>query len=923
MKTPNDALTSRRVPALDGGAVRTLCASNEAELLDSTWLIEERMITETVSPSTSFVPIADQIAEIARERPDSCAILTDSQTVTYAELISWARKMAAQFRLLNARHGDTIAVSTTDTVQMIVCALAAWHVGCAYLPIDPAWPRKRIEHILNEARISILALPARSRSALPAGGWSQIEIEGLPWVETWRRDPADPLSAPASLQPTDAAYIIYTSGSTGYPKGVAVSHGSLANLVDWYNRTFHLGPNDRLSQFAPLTFDVSVGEIFPGLAAGAAICVGDRRLYGITEELREFLVSRRITISQVATVAVEPLINLSWPEGTNLRSLQTGGDVLRVFPPSGLPFELVNIYGPTECTVLAATGVVPPGPAPGGMPSIGTPIQNTRIYILDRELNAVADGEQGEICIGGDCVSLGYIGRPDLTAEKFIEHPSAPKGTRIYKTGDVGRKRADGEYEFLGRIDNQIKIRGFRIEPNEVVNALVSHPSVASAQVTTTGEEAEKRLVAYVLLSTNCTADELRKHLIDRVPAYMLPELFVRVEHMPLSANDKIDPRRLPAPTAANILPATAGNHNREVSEFERSVIQLWKEALQVSVVGLDDDFFALGGTSLQAARLFTSIERTLGKRIPVSDILRYSTVRQQAVLLSEPNSQYLVDSLIPLRGTGKEKPLFLIHPISGNILSYRELVSELPERPIYGIQANPSYRPARLSIEGVAAEYIRELRRVQPTGPYCLAGYSAGGVITFEMARQLMQSGDAVDRLFLIDSWIDFTPGKLIRQSRLRDTRRLLFRNWRRDIRNIRKHGLPAYIHKRIRETALKRNFIEHYYRLASAWNVDSDSISALKTEAALRAATAEYSPDPLSIDTVLFRSCESRTDHIDSHFGWKEIVHGRLDVYDLPGEHHTILSAPSVIELAHILQNNLYEETGQADAVPASAAC
>jgi amino acid adenylation domain-containing protein len=861
------------------------------------------MNTSESPRSARFVTVLEQIREVVERQPSSIAIVSKEEQVTYAKLLARAESTAIRFREAEVLGQGIVAVCTTDTIEMTVCALASWICGFAYLPIDPTWPLSRAEHILNEAKVSIVATQSVGLWHAPTGAWRQMLIED-PRELHGDAPKANRRNIAEVIDPDQVAYIIYTSGSTGKPKGVAVAHRSLSNFADWYRYTFQLNCRDRISQLAALTFDVSVGEIFPTLTAGARLCVGDRRIYASPEDLYQFLVSEEVTVSQVATVAVAALLKLPWGPQTKLRSLQTGGDVLRVAPPDELLFELVNLYGPTECTILATAGVVSPGKLTETLPSIGRPIWNTHIYILDENLQEVSKGQEGEICIAGSCVALGYVNRPDLTTEKFVTRRLIAHEERLYRTGDLGRERPNGEFECLGRIDDQIKLLGLRIEPNEILIALKMHRDVADAAISTVGMGEQKRLVAYVKLNRTCTVETMRAHLGERIPAYMVPAIFVSVDSIPLNTNGKVNLKGLPPPDSSNMLPSAGPVNDREPNPLERKIIGLWQAVFDIPSIRLDDDFFAIGGTSLRAARLFSRIESEFGKHIPVSAILQISTVRKIAALVDDQSSVRFIDCVIPLNENTGDKPLFLVHPISGNILSYRDLAARLTDLPVYGIQARHS---DATSIERIAAEYLGQLRKIQEKGPYRFAGYSAGGIIAFEMTRQLLDAGENVSSLFLIDSHVGPTMGQLTRQGRLSESSLLFYSFLKRDIRNITQNGLLSYIHARIRKAALRRNLVRAYYRFACLCGVSSDSVSALTVEAALLRAVKSYSPPTLPVEAVLFRSYESLRDHIDPTLGWKRVIAGKLEIYDFVGGHHTILSTNTVRQLAAILQEKL----------------
>jgi acyl-coenzyme A synthetase/AMP-(fatty) acid ligase/acyl carrier protein len=417
--------------------------------------------------------------------------------------------------------------------------------------------------------------------------------------------------------------VIYTSGSTGVPKGVEITHANLANLISWHNRAFQVGSDDSASQLAGLGFDASVWEIWPYLAAGANLRLAEPDTMISPEHLRDWLITSRITIGFVPTPMAERLLSLNWPIDSSLRILLTGGDTLHVRPPAGLPFLVINNYGPTECTVVATSGEVSPAGC-ASLPSIGRAIDNTQVYILDEQMQPVPPGSAGELYVGGANVGRGYCNRPDLTAERFVANPFVP-GTRLYRTGDRAQLMPDGEIAFLGRVDNQIKIRGYRIEPDEIAAVLNTYPSVIASAVTARGDGDGKHLIAYVIAPTAPTRCELQEYLLKSLPDYMVPATFVRVDDLPLTANGKLDCGALPEPSPHNIL---GDNISAPASETEASLAQILSNLLAVPEVGPEDDFFLLGGHSLLGTQLIARIRDRFAVEVPLLTLFERPTVR-------------------------------------------------------------------------------------------------------------------------------------------------------------------------------------------------------------------------------------------------------------------------------------------------------
>lgn len=574
-----------------------------------------------------FVSVAQQIAEVASRSPESVAVVSGCREITFGGLVERASALAGKLTAVCAdRAPGPVAVCTGDSLLMIVCAMAAWQTGRSYLPISPSGPVERLRHILAEAQPAVIAASEADISVLPVGGWQLLSVDEF----------ASPQFVPAStncnaevswaVQPDSLAYVIYTSGSTGQPKGACVSQASLAHLATWYSSAFDVKPGSRASQFAALTFDAAVLEIWTNLAAGATLCVPDRLIPLVPEHLRDYLVEQKITRCFAATAIAEQLLALDWPGTTTLQYLLTGADTLRIFPRSGLPFHLVNNYGPTECTVLATSGTVLPDTKGRSLPAIGRAIPGARIYIVDSNLKLVPDGERGEICIGGAVVGLGYIGRPDLTAERFVPDPFLAGPSRMYRTGDIGRKLPDGQFEFLGRLDHQINLRGYRIEPGEIVSALRSHPSVRAAAVKSIGAGSAKNIAAYLILKDGLTASDLRDHLLNRLPEYMIPDHFVRLDELPFNASGKVDLSLLPLPDSLNSLRMEESAIGPE-TEIQEEITSILSALLGGRSVGLQDNFFRLGGHSLLAAQVITRVRSAFGVELSLRTVFESPTV--------------------------------------------------------------------------------------------------------------------------------------------------------------------------------------------------------------------------------------------------------------------------------------------------------
>jgi amino acid adenylation domain-containing protein len=515
---------------------------------------------------------------------------------------------------------------------MVVSALAILKAGGAYLPLDPSHPTQRLSSILNEAGVPILISGACMAQSL-SGDWRSVAINELGIAATDERQP-DNLDRTVRVTPKNLAYVIYTSGSTGEPKGVEVTHENLSNLVSWHQEAFSVVPEDRASQLAGVGFDAAVWEIWPYLTAGASLHIADAATRTEPEKLRDWLLSQQITTSFVPTVMAERIMALEWPSNAPLRRMLTGADILHHYPSATLPFILVNNYGPTECTVVATSGVINPNGCTEQRPPIGKPIANMQVHIMDEHMRPAPAGTPGEIYIGGAGVARGYRNRSTLTQQKFVRDPfSDTPGPRLYKTGDLGRYLPNGEIEFLGRIDDQIKIRGYRIEPNEIVSTLNKcvgiRESAVAAQESCSGDS---RLIAYVVLSGDSkirTSTQLRTFLSARLPDYMIPANFVRLDSLPVNSNGKVDRASLPAPSASNSLQDE--DLVLPTSPVEMAVAEILSELLQVDQISANANFFMMGGHSLLGAQLIARAKDMFGVGLTLRNLFEYPTVAGMA----------------------------------------------------------------------------------------------------------------------------------------------------------------------------------------------------------------------------------------------------------------------------------------------------
>jgi amino acid adenylation domain-containing protein len=561
--------------------------------------------------------------------PLAIAVSDPVNRLTYAELNVRATRLARHLHLLGAGPGSLVGVCLNPSVDLVAAFLAVLKAGAAYVPFDPAYPRERLEFLMHDAGLKILLTESALVDQLPAGA-AQLIVVDAPAPKS-----VSSLAIRSDVQVSrdDRAYLIYTSGSTGQPKGVPISHRSLANLVAWHRATYQVTPADRATQLASPAFDACVWELWPYLAAGASVHIPDREVRLAPGRLVQWLAEQRISLCFLPTPLAEAVMDETWPADTALRAILTGGDRLRRWPGDRLPCRLMNHYGPTECTVLATFAEVPR--TGEGAPAIGRPMTNAELLVLDRHRRRVPIGVPGELHLGGAGLATGYHRRPELTAEKFVVHPFDPSGeARLYRTGDIVRWREDGQLDYLGRVDEQVKIRGHRIEPAEIEAALARHPGVRECLVIAREDAGqEPRLVAYLLarVETNPPgADELVDFLHRQLPAYMVPSAFLPLAAWPLTAHGKIDRRQLPAPSVA----AQPARHVTPRPGVESIIADAWSEVLGRRELSASDDFFQLGGHSLRAAQVVSRLNAAFGLTLSVRHLFDHSTITSLAAAI-------------------------------------------------------------------------------------------------------------------------------------------------------------------------------------------------------------------------------------------------------------------------------------------------
>jgi amino acid adenylation domain-containing protein len=700
------------------------------------------------SPAANDYPrhscIHHLIEATAQEHASSTAIEFEGRSLTYAELHARANQLARFLEDRGVGPEVLVGVSMERSLEMVVALLGILKAGGAYVPLDPSFGKGRIQYVLDEAKVRVLITQESLRNSLPPTTADMVCLD--PSWSSLSGMSDQPVKG--DVNPSNLAYVIYTSGSTGKPKGVQLEHRSLVNFLCSMRREPGLNNRDALVAVTTISFDIAGLELFLPLLVGARLIVASREATFDGNRLKDLLKNSRATVMQATPTTWRLLFECGWQGDRNLKAL-VGGEAL----PPELARKLAaccgsvwNMYGPTETTIWSSLYRVE-GHDERNVP-IGKSIANTSLYILDSDRKPLPLGNEGELYIGGEGLARGYFERPQLTDEKFVPDPfSRRPGARMYRTGDLARHRADGNVEFLGRLDHQVKIRGFRIELGEVEALLEQHPAVQqSVAVARDGEYGDKYLAAYLVAKPDSkfSVSELRDHLRQQLPEYMVPSAFVTMHEFPQTPNGKVDRKALPAPQSSDYQQERKYVAPRD--KVEKRLVALWEDVLDVRPIGVKDGFFDLGGRSLLAARLFIKIARKFGKELPLTTLIHAPTVEVLANELRPTAKKFDYPTLVPMK-TGTLPPFFCVHGGAGSTLFMHRLAEKMDaDQPFYGIEPEglDGRRFRHTTIEQMAAHYLSEIRKRQPIGPYYIGGYCFGGIVAFEMAQQLRRAGES-----------------------------------------------------------------------------------------------------------------------------------------------------------------------------------
>jgi aspartate racemase len=847
--------------------------------------------TQTDYPRNSTI---NELFESQVEKtPQNIALVWQNQQLTYQGLNSRANQLAHYLQELGISKGVPVGIYLESCLEIIIAIIAILKVGGVYVPLAPSYPQERINFMIDDVGLELILTQDNLKDKLSSTKAQIITIDrlGIPMeddyfsplpmtLETMNREklshyPQDnPLTG---ISAEDQAYIMFTSGSTGKPKGVIIPHRGVSRLVKGCDYA-DFSSEQVFLQLAPISFDASTLEIWGALLNGGKLVLSPVENPSL-EQLSQILQHNHITTLWLTSGLFNVIVDQKLEALKGLQQLLIGGDVLSInhvqrFRQQYPQCKLINGYGPTENTTFSCCYQIKNAENLTTSVPIGKPIANTQVYILDRQRQKVPIGVRGEIYIGGDGLAQGYLHRTDLTTERFIDNPFNPEySAKLYKTGDLGRYLPDGNIEFLGRIDNQVKIRGFRIEPGEIESIINKYEGVRQSIVLPKEDHlGNKQLIAYVTYYQNSqvSVDDLRSYLQDKLPHYMIPDGLMLLDGFPLTTHGKVDYQAL---TSLN---QTKTDSERVYvaprNDLEEQIALIWEDLLEVKPIGIRDNFFDLGGHSLLALTLFDQLEKLCNATIPMATLFAAPTIEQLANTIRQKGWSSSWLSLVPLRVSGTKPPLFFLHGIAGTVLSARYLGHYLDkEQPLYGIQAQGLQEKKLIHerVEDMAAAYIKEIKTVQPEGPYCLIGVSTGGLIALEMAQQLQAENQQVGFLGLLDT----VPPKANFDSLTEEEKQEDLSFWK----------------------ALRDQFAD-----------DEEMIAFLA--GSYQVVMNKYQPKPYPSKITFFLASESKPEtQAKSILYWCNLAQLGLEIQKVPGTHESMIHGSNVIQLAQKVQHCL----------------
>ena len=832
--------------------------------------------------------------------PLAIALEFEDKQISYVELNIMINQMANYLWSQGLRPGQIVAISLDRTPELIASLFAVLQCGASYVPIDTNYPDGRLNLMIEDSDAAFY-IGLNLKTNFPNKAVS-LTIASI--LESMRDLPVEPVNL---MVPTEsAAYIIYTSGSTGKPKGVQVAHCNVINLLYSMAKEPGICAADKIFSITTISFDAMVMEIFLPLLHGACVVLVDEETRRDGNLLLEKAAKDKITMMWGTSSIWHILIDSGWEKPLNIKALIGGEPVPMPLAHQLLSRcnELWNIYGPTETTVCSFLTQITINDNPI---TIGTPIANTNVYLLDANRKPVNDGQVGEIVIAGDGVSLGYLNRPDLNNERFLINAfDLESDGKMYLSGDLGKLLPNGQVQCLGRIDHQVKVRGYRIELGEIEQALLSIDGIKTAVVIAETDI----LIAFIEVDNEMANEQdqirlWRNELATQLPSFMVPHDFNIVEKLPTTLSGKIDRKALLNYKSNKIVEYTEPRN-----ETEKIIEIIWKESLNREKIDIFSNFFEIGGHSLIAVRVMNKIQQQTGKKLPLSSLFEHSTIEQLAKLI-DANTEIYSEFLVPIKPNGTKPPLFMVHGAGLNILNFKNVISNFDDdQPVYGIQGiGPNgYDNWFESIEEMAACYIESIVKINPKGPYALAGFSFGGTVAFEMARQLKEQGKKVSIVALLDSYVDssyYYPS--LWQKKLN---RIYDVNYRRF--DYLMEMLTSWKAFKMRTKAKKDHILKTYFGQKDI--LTEQEALALEeftiANSMVNKIVDRYHLKPQNFEVDLFRAKDDLEYKLDAtHMGWKKAALKGVNIHNVPGNHLSIVDPPNDKVLARMIQDILDE--------------
>lgn len=839
------------------------------------------------------------------QNPAAIAIKDAVREITYKQLNTQVDRLANYLRHQGVKPEVTVGIYAERSIELAIAILGVLKAGGAYVPLDPAYPKARLGSILTEIQPCLILTQQHLVADLSVDRVKLFLLD-TQWEEL-SRESADLELAPTT--PANLAYIMYTSGSTGKPQGVQVTISQIECYLQAVNQVVSIQPDDIYLHSASFAFSSSIRQLLLPLSQGAKVVITAKENTTNLSSLIDLIQTENITVfDTVASVWNYLLISLAETTGaqraqlinTRLRLLIFSGGLLtpqllnRVRSQFQQPPRIMNVYGQTETIGVCAYVIPDDFNNQQGYAPVGSPYPHNQLYVLNEHLQPVAEAQTGELYVSGASLARGYLNNPQLTDRKFIPNPFTPDRSPLYKTGDLARYLPDGNLEIVGRQDFQVKIRGMRVEIEEIETVLTQHPDVQQAAVVGRKDRAgEQIIVAYLVANSSpINISDLRSFLKTKLPDYAIPSAFEILDALPLTPNHKLDRNRLPAPNRSHV--EIVPPHD----ELEIQLIKIWEQILDVRPIGISDNFFDLGGHSLSALQLCAQIERLWHKRLLLANLIESPTIADLAKLIGHAKEPTTRSPIVLLESDGDRAPLFCIHPIGGNLFDYYNLTKKLAkDRPIYGLQArgiDGEQQPFD-RIEDMASYFMRSIQTIQPQGPYFLLGYSFGGIIAFEMARQLADRGCKVAFLGLLDIRCPLVP----------QVNLPFLQGLKLHISRLQKLQFAAKIKYCIDRIFFNKKVEYRDELVTSLSHLEMFDPKLLTVLDANLQARNNYVPQVYSGRAILFRS-ESQSLYTDRYpeLGWRDLVAGGIEIQDIPGTHMTLIKEPHVRVLAEKLQ-------------------